>query len=154
MSGRWRAPVVRIGGVELGLSDDVAEAARKASAAEDLAERRALAPLPPRGQRSSMTEKVWQGQIIELARRQLGWFVYHPFLSQHSERGWPDLSLLGTRALWIECKTDTGELTAAQAKVIRLMRANDLEVYVLRPWHGLQLVADILTKGPQEVPVT
>lgn len=87
-------------------------------------------------------------QCVALARR-LGFYVYHPHLSRWSERGWPDLSLLGPRALWAECKRDDTHLTEKQVEVIQRMRACGLEVHVWRPWHGLDHVAEVLIHGPK-----
>lgn len=145
MSGRRvrTQRTARLGGVELPLDSGVLDQVVVAERATYLARREALAPLPPVAERGPMTERVWQGQVVNVAKR-LGWYCYHPKLSQWSERGWPDLSLLGRRALWIECKTDTGHLTEKQVEVVDRMRSCGLEVHVLRPWHGLQRVADLL----------
>lgn len=140
-AGRLQA--VRVGRTELPLDSPVLAQVAAADRAEYLAQRAALAPLPPAAERGPMTEAVWQAQIVRLAQR-LGFYVYHPKLSRWSEQGWPDLSLLGRRALWIECKTDAGQLTPAQCEVIVLMRHAGLEVHVLRPWHGIDAVAAIL----------
>jgi len=139
---------VRLGDTELPLSSSLLDDVLDAEQQEYLRLRAELAPLPPRGERSSMAEKVWQGQIVRVATT-LGYYSYHPLLSRFSQRGWPDLSLLHEqrrRARWIECKTDTGELTKEQCRVIVAMRACGLEVEVFRPWHGLQAVADWLTR--------
>lgn len=138
-----RRPVVRLGGRELPLDSELVAAAEAAERLEYLELRARLAPLPPAGRRSPMSEAVWQAQVVRLAQR-LGFYVYHPKLSRWSERGWPDLSCLGARALWIECKTDAGQLTEPQCEVILRMRACGLEVHVLRPYDGLELVAEIL----------
>ena len=84
--------------------------------------------------------------MVRLAQR-LGFYVYHPKLSRWSERGWPDLSLLGTRALWLECKRDDTHLSEKQVEVMQRMRACGLEVHVVRPWHGLEAVAELLQHG-------
>lgn len=112
-----------------------------------LAQRAELAPLPPAAERSNMSEGVWQAQVVRVAQA-LGYYVYHPKLSRWSEQGWPDLSLLGRRALWLELKTDSGQLTERQVEVIMRMQDCGLEVHVLRPWHGLQAVADLLASRP------
>jgi hypothetical protein len=143
MSRGSRRPAARLGGQELPLGSVVLEQAAQAERAEYLRRRAELAPLPPVAERSSMAEKAWQKQVVALATR-LGFYVYHPQLSRWSARGWPDLSLLGSRALWIECKDDGGQLTEPQVEVIGRMRSCGLEAYVLRPWHGLDRVAAIL----------
>lgn len=147
MSGKPRRVAaqrgVRLGGRELPLDSELLERAAKLERSAYLARRAELAPLPPVAERSGTTETAWQAQIVRLAQ-QLGFYVYHPKLSRWSERGWPDLSLLGRRALWIECKDDDGQLTEKQVEVVDRMRACGLEVHVLRPWHGLQRVAEVL----------
>lgn len=138
-----RRPTVRIGGQDLELGSSVADQVAAQDRAAYLRLRAELAPLPPPAERSKVREGPWQRQVVQLARR-LGLYVYHPQLSMHSERGWPDLSLLGSRALWIECKSDDGQLTEKQCEVIVRMRRCGLEVHVFRPWHGLGVVAAVL----------
>lgn len=135
---------VRLGGIELSLDSPILVEAEAAEQAAYRKRRLELAPLPPSPERSQTREGPWQTTIMTVARS-LDWYVYHPHLSRWSERGWPDLSLLGSRALWFELKDDHAHLTDKQVGVIDRMIACGLEVHVLRPWHGLQLVADILT---------
>ncbi len=138
---------VRLYGQELPADSPLAAAAAAQLRAEYLELRVQLAPLPPAAERGPMGEAIWQAQVVRVAQR-MGYYVYHPKLSRWSEQGWPDLSLLGRRALWIECKTDGGHLSPAQASVILQMRACGLEVHILRPWHGLDAVVDILQAAP------
>lgn len=138
---------VRLGGVELPLDSTLLGDVEAADRSAYLVRRAELAPLPPAAERSNLGELVWQTQVVRVAKA-LHWYCYHPKLSRWSERGWPDLSLLGSRALWLECKTDDGQLTEKQVEVIDRMVACGLEVHVVRPWHGLQAVADLLTQGP------
>jgi hypothetical protein len=138
----------RVGGQELERGSPILEEVEARARAAYLRRRLELAPLPPAGQRSSMAEGAWQKKVVALARR-LGWWAYHPHLSLHSERGWPDLSLLHEgrgRALWAELKTDAGHLTEKQVEVIDLMRTCGLEVHVWRPWHTLEAVAEELQR--------
>ena len=138
----------RLGSTELPLASSILDDVVAAEHAEYLRLREELAPLPPRGERSSMAEGIWQAQVIATART-IGFYVYHPHLSRWSARGWPDLSMLHEQrrvARWIECKRDDGLLTEEQCRVITAMRACGLEVEVFRPWHGLQAVADWLTR--------
>jgi hypothetical protein len=79
-----------------------------------------------------ITEKEWQRLVTDLATT-LGWFVFHPWLSVHSQRGWPDLSLLRERAVFAELKAERGKLSVAQAEVLDLLRACGQECYVWRP---------------------
>lgn len=138
-----RARGARLGGQELPLGSPVLAAVAEEERQRYLRRRAELAPPVPARERTPMTERVWQRQVVEVAR-QLGWWVYHPHLSMHSERGWPDLSLLHEhrgRAAWIECKTDTGQLTETQVAVIDRMLACRLEVRVFRPHDTLEAVA-------------
>lgn len=147
VSGRRRVRTqrsVRLGGAELPLADSILEQVEASDRAAYLTRRAQLAPLPPVAERTELAETPFQRQIEGLAKR-LQVYCYHPKLSRWSERGWPDLSLLGRRALWIECKDDDGQLTEKQVEVIDRMIGCGLEVHVVRPWHGLQVVADILT---------
>lgn len=146
-----RRPAPRLGGQELGPQDaGLLAQVEHARRLEYLTRRAQLAPLPPKAEWSKLAETPWQAQIVRVAST-LQFYSYHPHLSKWSARGWPDLSLLGQRgastpgrALWIECKDDDGVLTEDQVKVIDLMLGCGLEVHVLRPWHGLQYVADVL----------
>lgn len=134
---------VRLGGVELPLESGVLDDVEREERAAYLRRRAELAPLPPVAERSTMSETAWRRQLEAVAKR-LHWYCYHPKLSRWSARGWPDLSFLGSRALWVECKDDDGVLTEAQVEVIDRMLACGLEVHVLRPWHGLDRFAEIL----------
>lgn len=138
-----RRPAPRVGGQELSPDSPVLARVVAEERAAYLAQRAELAPLPPVAERSPTTEAAWQKQITAVASR-YGYFVYHPKLSKWSARGWPDLSLLGRRALWIECKDDHKTLTEDQVKVILAMRGCGLEVHVLRPHDGLERVAELL----------
>lgn len=156
MSPRRRGPAPRLGGQDL-LGPEDRDLLAKVDAelhAQYLARRAQLAPLPPPPERSTLAETPWMHQIERVAAT-LQFYSYHPHLSKWSARGWPDLSLLGTpyatapgKAVWIETKDDKGVLTTEQVKVIDLMLGCGLEVHVLRPWHGLQAVADILAPSP------
>lgn len=136
----------RLGGRVLDLDSPVLEAVAEDERQQYLEARARLAPLPPTAARSSTSEATWQRQVVQLATR-LNFYVYHPKLSRWSERGWPDLSLLGNRALWLECKTDSGQLSEKQVEVFTRMRACGLEVYCVRPWHGIEAVAALLQFG-------
>ena len=63
---------------------------------------------------ASISEKELQQNVVQMARA-LGWLVFHPYSSQRSEWGWPDLAMArrGT-VLFAELKSATGKLTPAQ----------------------------------------
>ena len=58
-----------------------------------------------------VTEKEFMRQVSDLARI-FGWRVYHPWLSIHSERGWPDLALVKPpRLILAELKRENGRVS-------------------------------------------
>ena len=91
-----------------------------------------------------LTEKEWLALVVELART-LGWLCFHPFLSIRSERGWPDLSLVRERLVFIELKSDKGRTTPAQEKWINALKEAGAEAYVFRPADWDDVVA-VLTR--------
>ena len=95
-------------------------------------------------QYTRLTEKAWTGQVIELAKT-LGFLTYHPWLSIHSARGWPDLALVRERLILAELKSETGKVSEAQRLWIESLRAAKVEVYVWRP-SQFDEVVKILTK--------
>jgi len=83
---------------------------------------------------ADMTEKVWQGQVMALAR-QLAWKSYHPYRSDKSQPGWPDIALVRDRLILLELKTEKGKLSDAQKDWIRRLTMANAEIYVARPRH-------------------
>lgn len=82
-----------------------------------------------------MTEKEWSTQFKHLFEL-YGWTGYHPYLSIHSERGWPDWSLVNTtqkRMIFVELKAEKGKLSESQVKWKGLIEATGGEWYCLRP---------------------
>ena len=79
-------------------------------------------------------------QVVDAAKL-FGWEHYHPWLSVHSPRGWPDLALCRPpRLILAELKSPTGKLTEAQAHWLELLRGcPGVEAYCWRPqdWDGL-----------------
>lgn len=71
-----------------------------------------------------MTETELQAKVEEWCG-QLGlWTYHHPDPLRVRGNGWPDLVILGTRALFVELKSSDGELSADQGEVgWRLQRA-------------------------------
>ena len=63
------------------------------------------------------TEKEFQSRILKIAGIYGFKFQYHPFYSQRSTGGWPDLTLLNPDAgvgVMAELKREGGKLTKAQ----------------------------------------
>lgn len=69
------------------------------------------------------SEKHFMAAIVQLARA-LGWKVHHTFDSRRSEPGVPDLLLakMGRPVVFLECKREGGQLTAAQASWLQTLR--------------------------------
>ena len=68
--------------------------------------------------RGRQSEADFQAAVIELAQK-LGYWVYHPHRSDHSESGWPDLVMLrDDLALFVELKRDGRPLPDDQAAVL------------------------------------
>lgn len=82
----------------------------------------------------AISEAQWLRQVRDLAKF-FGWATFHPFLSIHSERGWPDLALCRPpRLILAELKSDRGKTTPAQdAWLERLGLVPGVETYVWRP---------------------
>lgn len=79
------------------------------------------------------TEARFQSAVVEFGRL-CGWWVYHPWDSRSSERGWPDLVFVGYgQILYRELKSGTRRLTPSQAAVIELLSANGGDAKVWRP---------------------
>ena len=100
-----------------------------------------------------ITEKAWSAQFKELFKM-LGWEGYHPFLSIHSERGWPDWSLVNEsqgRLVFVELKTEVGKVSDKQQRWHELLRSVGCEVYVWRP-SDFDTAARILSRStsPQD----
>jgi hypothetical protein len=89
------------------------------------------------------TEAEFQKQVIQLAQL-FRWEAYHPWLSVHSTRGWPDLALVRPpRLLLAELKSEKGEVSAAQQRWLDLLgQCTGVEVAVWRPsqWEEIQKI--------------
>lgn len=81
---------------------------------------------------TKVTEKEFQSQVLTLAHLQ-SWLCYHTFDSRRSAAGFPDLTLVRERVVFIELKTDTGKLSASQEHWIAALRKAGAEVHVFRP---------------------
>lgn len=92
-----------------------------------------------------MTEKLWQGQVEQIAELH-GWRVYHapdnrPVRAasgrtyvQKVNAGFPDLVLVKPpRLLMIELKTTTGRVSPEQKEWLRDLDQSGVEVAVWRP---------------------
>jgi hypothetical protein len=102
-----------------------------------------LARRPDERSTTALTEKEWQRQVVELARL-CGYLVYHTHLSKNSQPGFPDLTCVRDRVVFLELKTEMGKLSEAQAGWIDALTKAGALVMVARP-SDLQAVADLLT---------
>jgi hypothetical protein len=70
-----------------------------------------------KGQPAPMAEHVWQAAVMRLLK-DAGYLAFHVHDSRRSPSGWPDVAAIkptGGTLYLCELKTDTGQLTAAQA---------------------------------------
>jgi hypothetical protein len=87
-----------------------------------------------------VTEKVFQAQVIELARL-LGYLVYHPYDSRRSEKGYPDLTMVKPgcddrpgRIIFAELKTNVGRVSPSQREWLQALEGcPGVECYLWRP---------------------
>lgn len=80
----------------------------------------------------TVSEKEFQSAVIREAKR-LGWLVYHTFDSRCSEPGFVDLVCVRDRVLWLELKTQSGKLSAAQANWLDALTNAGQEAGCFRP---------------------
>lgn len=80
------------------------------------------------------TELQWQ-RVIEEAAGYLGYLTYHTYFSKRSQKGFPDLYLVGRgRAILIECKKEKGGVVSIdQAIWLETLRANGQLAILARP---------------------
>ncbi len=96
----------------------------------------------------AVSEKDFQAAVVALAKRH-GWKCYHPYNSRKSDEGYPDLTLARDRIVWMELKTETGVVSAAQASWNEILLAAGEEAYIFRPSNWPEIVA-ILTAEPRQ----
>ena len=103
------------------------------------------APAPPA--RVLPPERVLLNESLALCR-ELGLWTWHDHDSRRNEPGLTDQLIVGTRTVWIEWKTETGQLSAAQvAAHNRLLIAGDL-VFIGTPSSKHELFAYLRTIVP------
>lgn len=87
-------------------------------------------------QAAAMSERDLQDQVVVLAKV-FGWLCFHPYYSQRSTPGFPDLTLARNgRLIFAELKTEKGQLTDAQKNWLDQLShciRGDVDVYVWRP---------------------
>lgn len=82
----------------------------------------------------SWTEKEWLEQIRKLATM-LGWLTYHPHQSMRSEPGFPDLTLVRDRVIFVELKRHaaSAKLSPHQELWRDRLQSAGAEWYLWRP---------------------
>lgn len=107
---------------------------------------------------SSLSERDWQAQVVELAGL-CGWLVQHSRVSQVGDRymtaitgnvGFPDLVLAHRKrgVLFVELKTDTGRMATPQ-KEWRDTLTGHVEYYLWRPSDYDEVRARLARNGPR-----
>ncbi len=93
----------------------------------------------PRNPNAAIAEKDFQKGVVRLAR-QLGYSVFHPFLSIRSDPGFPDLVLIrpadgrySGRVIFCELKRVGKEPTEKQQAWLDVLAAAGAEVHLWRP---------------------
>lgn len=80
--------------------------------------------------------------------RTFGYRVYHTLRSKGSQPGFPDWTLARDRVVFLELKTETGKVSAAQAEWLGALNAAGTEAYVVRPRHFDEIVCVLRARGP------
>lgn len=83
---------------------------------------------------AKVSEKEFQQAVIDLAKRH-GWKVYHTYDSRRSNPGYPDLTLVRERVLWMELKVHPNKPTAAQGTWVEVLKSAGQAAYVFYPEH-------------------
>lgn len=100
-----------------------------------------------------MTEKQLQTHVTTAAK-QLGWLVYHTWISKHSAPGFPDLICVNEetgRMLAVELKRDGKDPTPAQHRwLVAFAGVPGVECYVWRPadWESGRIVEILVGSTP------
>lgn len=100
------------------------------------------APAPPL---TDEPESRFMARVLTLARAQ-GWLAFHPYRSDKSTPGWPDLVLAkpGQPLLLIETKTNTGKLTIEQVRWLGILQQTEKPLAAVWRPRDWQQIADIL----------
>ena len=94
----------------------------------------------------AITEAQFQRQVHDLAVL-YGWEFFHPWLSIHSPRGFPDVTLCRPpRLIFAELKRENGKTTEHQDKWLALLGAcPGVECFLWRP-SDLDAIATALAR--------
>lgn len=102
-------------------------------------------------------EREWQKQVVDVAQI-FHWRVAH-FRPAQTSKGWrtpvgadgkgyPDLTLIRDRVIWIECKTESGKVSDHQKVWLAALNDAGVEAYVVRPRHFDDITVVLRAKGP------
>jgi hypothetical protein len=77
--------------------------------------------------------------------RDMNLWAYHTKRSDRSDKGWPDLVIIGTKLIYRELKTEEGKLTPEQLDIIGRLEAAGQNVDVWRPtdWYSGRIIAEL-----------
>ena len=84
------------------------------------------------GAAAAMTEAELDRAVRALLA-DLGLFGFHPYDSRRSAPGWPDWTIIGSRVLFRELKTQDGRLSSAQRTVLYLLQSAGQDAGTWRP---------------------
>lgn len=97
-----------------------------------------------------MREEEWQRQVLDTAKM-FGWLSAHfrPLMTRHGWRtpvqgdgkGWPDLVLVRDAILYVELKSDEGDLTTEQRIWLLALDHAGAETHVWRPRDAERVMA-------------
>ena len=90
----------------------------------------------------AITENQFEGQVRQMAKM-FGWLYYHTFLSKWSAAGFPDCILVRERVIYVELKSETGQLSPEQYEWLEALANAGQEVYYWRP-SDFEDIAEIL----------
>lgn len=123
------------------------------------AQRARIATLHPWGAAlaESMAEDTGRDSLlaeIRQAIRDFDLWAYHTKRSTGSDKGWPDLVILGKRVIYRELKTETGKVTTEQLDVIRRLQqaAQDVDVWRPTDWYSGRIQHELAAiRTPQDM---
>jgi hypothetical protein len=79
-----------------------------------------------------VSERDFQASVIDFCKL-LGLDAFHPLVSRGMAPGWPDLTIIGTRVLFRELKSEIGGLSTEQRRVGARLRAAGADWACWRP---------------------
>lgn len=102
---------------------------------------------------AALDEKEFTGLVIGTktnpgVARIFSWRCYHTLRSRGSEPGFPDWTLARDRCVFLELKTETGKVSAAQAEWLHALNTAGVEAYIVRPRHFDQITVVLRARGP------